>query len=141
MFTRSATLHTGTHAAPARHALAVRLADTPWRRFRGLMLCPPLATEPCPQALLITRCPSVHGFFMRYALDVVYLARTALNVGDDEARFTVTHTAHLRPWCASVGRSRSAHALEMPAGSIARLQIRPGHELRLHRRLGPDIVN
>lgn len=144
-FNQPATLCTGTTAAPIHHALSLRVADTTWSRFRGLMCCAPLESEPQPQALLITRCPSVHGFFMRYAVDVIYLGRTGTGTGRDEARYTVTHTACLKPWRVSFGRSRvtvtaqgrqverSAHALELPEGSIGRLQIQAGDELRLHR--------
>lgn len=108
-------------ATLARHAISLRVAQNSWTRFRGLMLAPPLATEPLTQALLITRCPSVHSFFMRYAIDVVYL----------NAQYTVTHTACLKPWRVSIGRG-SAHALELPAGSIQRLQIQAGDELAVH---------
>src|SRR5262245_35945309 len=103
-FSRSAILHTGLNATPARHALCLRVASNAWSRFRGLMLAAPLATEPQTQALLITPCPSVHGFFMRYAIDVVYLAKAATDASrasgaqQGTAHYTVTHTANLKPW-------------------------------------------
>lgn len=127
-FPHNATLHTRT--TPARHVLRLRVARNTWTRFRGLMLAPPLQSDPSPQGLLITRCPSVHGFFMRYAIDVVYLGRAALSE-DGGTRYEVTHTATLPPWRVSFGRRASAHALELPAGSIERMGIRVGDELRL----------
>jgi uncharacterized membrane protein (UPF0127 family) len=140
-FTRPATLHTGLNANPVCHVLCLRVAQNSWSRFRGLMLTARLQTEPATQALLITRCPSVHGFFMRYAVDVVYLAKAHTGAQHDAAHYTVTHTTTLKPWRISFGRSRvadtpqgrhtqrSAHALEMPAGSIQRMQIRAGDKL------------
>ena len=96
------------------------------------MLAAPLETEPRTQALLITRCPSVHGFFMRYAIDVVYLASAANGMQHGAAHYIVTHTTTLKPWRISFGRGRCAHALELPAGSIQRLQIETGDELVVH---------
>jgi uncharacterized membrane protein (UPF0127 family) len=127
-FLHNAILHTRSSAA--RHALRLRVARNTWSRFRGLMLAPPLQREPAAQGLLITRCPSVHGFFMRYAIDVVYLG-TATPSTEGETRYAVTHTATLKPWRVSFGRNATAHALELPAGSIERWQIHVGDELRL----------
>jgi hypothetical protein len=88
------------------------------------MFAGPLRDDPV-HGLLITRCPSVHGFFMRYAVDVVYLSRAL------QGAYTVTHTATLKPWRVSLGRNGSAHALELPAGSIDKLRIRRGDELQV----------
>lgn len=108
------------------------------------MLAPPLNINPQTQALLITRCPSVHGFFMRFAIDVVYLARSTMSGRHGAGHYTVTHTTTLMPWCISFGRrrvvvtsqgsrtQRSEHALELPAGSLERLQIKAGDELVVH---------
>jgi len=129
-FTRTATLHTTL----GPQAVRLRIANGWWSRFRGLMLAPPLQTDPTAQALLITRCPSVHGFFMRYALDVVYLAAPTPSHNATQ-RYKVTHVATLRPWRISLGRryqrQPSAHALELPANSAARWNIRPGDTLEI----------
>lgn len=111
------------HTASGVHALELKLADTFFSRFRGLMLREALQPN---QGLLITRCPSVHSLFMRFAIDVVYLDQSGL----------VTRCApQLKPWRASAGRSRlaghtTAHALELPAGSIRHLSIETGNRLR-----------
>jgi hypothetical protein len=49
----------------------VRIATGLWDRFRGLMLKQQL---PAGEGLLLTRCKSVHTCFMRFPIDVVYLA-------------------------------------------------------------------
>ncbi len=133
-FTESATLH----SARGSHALKLRTARGLWSRFRGLMLTAPLPAAPVPHALFIPRCPSVHGFFMRHAIDVVYLA------ADGDSRYRVTHVTTLKPWRVSVGKARrlvtqdgmrtwrSAHALELPAGSILKLGLTPDDRLELH---------
>lgn len=141
-FNESATLHT----AHGPQALRVKTARGFWGRFRGLMLANPLSSTPSAQGLLIPRCPSVHGFFMRYALDVVYLAsdtRSPLPT-HGPTNYLVTHISHLKPWRFSMGKRwqppmgsgqsqplRSQHALELPAGSIAALGIAPGDRLEV----------
>lgn len=133
-FPQHATLHTPQEPLP----LQLHIARSLWRRWRGLMLTAPLLTQPVAQGLLIPHCPSVHGFFMRYPLDIIYLSR------DDPHHYTVTHTDTLAPWHISLGRStllptsqgtalrRSAHTLELPAGVIEKHQIAIGQQLEIH---------
>lgn len=111
------------------HPLRLCIADGFWPRFRGLMLAPPLQRQPQVQALLLRHCTSVHGGFMRYPLDIVYLADA-----NESGAHGVTHTARLRRWGVSMAprtRPPSKHVLELPAGSIAALDIAPGDWLRL----------
>ena len=144
-FDQHATLHT------RRGSLTLQLhtARHLWRRFSGLMGRRALATAPIPQGLLITRCPSVHGFFLRQTLDIVYVAddhrsRTAENPGGNNHRaYVVTHTAILKPWRVSLGKRwlhihqqgshwlHSAHALELPEGSVKAMGINPGDRLEI----------
>ncbi|PFH09432.1 uncharacterized membrane protein (UPF0127 family) [Collimonas sp. PA-H2] len=121
-----ATMHTGSGV----HKLTLRLADNFLQRFVGLMMSRPMRScvENMP-GLLITRCPSVHTAFMRYAIDVVYLD------GDGVVTKCIPQ---LKPWRASrssgrdgQGRplARAVHTLELPAGAIERLAIRHGDRL------------
>jgi uncharacterized membrane protein (UPF0127 family) len=101
------------------HALRLRVARGFFSRLRGLMFSAPL---PDSTGLLITRCTSVHTCFMRYALDLVYLA----------ANGEVTQcVSGVKPWRWSIStRGRGTrHVLELPAGSIAGLGIRTGDRL------------
>ncbi len=116
MNTTIAHLRTDNAARP----LQVRVASRFLPRLRGLLARPPLRTEPVVEALLITRCPSVHTLFMRYAIDVAYL---------DTRGAVVRCIDRLAPWRASFGGRRAAYALELPAGSLAGLGVRPGHRL------------
>ncbi|AKJ31663.1 DUF192 domain-containing protein [Caldimonas brevitalea] len=116
-----AVIYTATGAWQLRVRVAVRF----WSRWRGLMLSPPLRPD---AGLLIPRCASVHTCFMRYALDLVYL---------DAAGRVVACVPALKPWRANVCRVRgphhgaapaalARHCLELAAGTVAALGIRPG---------------
>lgn len=142
-FDQHATLHTPS----GPQALRLHTARHLWRRFSGLMGRRALATVPVPQGFLITRCPSVHGFFLRQTLDIVYVADDQFahpaHSGSHRKAFVVTHTATLKPWRVSVGKRwlhihqqgshwlRSAHALELPEGSVKAMGIAPGDRLEM----------
>ena len=92
------------------------VADRYFARMRGLLGRKGL--EPgC--GMLLTPEPSVHMFFMRFPIDVVFLDREHKVVG-------VRH--ELRPW--QVAGARGAHsALELPAGTAASAGIAEGDVL------------
>ena len=90
--------------------LKVYMADSFATRFRGLMLRPrdflPMGT-----GLLIAPCNSIHMMFMRFPIDVVYLAED----------YTVVKVArNIRPWIGiSACLKRGTWAvLELPSGSV-----------------------
>lgn len=134
-FDRPALLHTPRGST----ALRLSVARSPWRRFRGLMLTRRLEGIPDLHGLLIPDCASVHGFFMRYPLDVAYLAPVAGSV----AAWRVTQVERLRPWGLSWSRrpsaaaratgtpARGTHALELPAGTALALHLMPGDRLEV----------
>ncbi|HDS31142.1 MAG TPA: DUF192 domain-containing protein [Firmicutes bacterium] len=53
-------------------SLKLRLADNFWTRFKGLM-----GSEPPPtgEGVLIRPCNSIHMFFMKFAIDAIFLDR------------------------------------------------------------------
>ena len=120
-----------------KRSLSIRVANHFFSRLRGLMLAPPLLHD---QGLLITRCRSVHTGFMRAAIDVVYL---------DQDGVVTECDANLRPWRGSrsgkrgidgIRPGRARHTLELAAGSIERLQIRPGDQvLNAMFKAKPDV--
>jgi hypothetical protein len=69
--------------------------------------------------MLIDRAGSVHMFFMRFPIDVVFLDRDRRVVG-------VRHG--LRPWRVA-GARRAVAALELPAGVAAATEIETGDVL------------
>jgi uncharacterized membrane protein (UPF0127 family) len=66
--------------------------------------------------MLIDSAPSVHMFFMRFPIDVVFLDRDWKVVG-------VRH--RLRPWRVA-GARRAVAALELPAGAAAASGVQEG---------------
>lgn len=94
------------------------LADRPWPRMKGLLGRTSL--EP-GGGLLLRPAPSVHMWFMRFAIDVVFLDRENTIVG-------IAHT--LRPW-RMAGARRARSALELPAGTAERLELAQGDVLTI----------
>ena len=98
-------------------SLKVRIADTFWTRFVGLMLQKPL---PPATGLLITPCNSIHMCFMRFAIDAVYL---------DKQGKILKIVRNLRPWL-GVSACWQAHStLELTAGEADWLGLEVGQTL------------
>ncbi len=73
--------------------------------------------------MLIDAAPSVHMFFMRFPIDVVFLDRD----------WRVVRVVHgLRPWRVA-GARRAVAALELPAGAAAEAGIEEGDVLSLEQ--------
>jgi len=87
-----------------------------WSRFRGWM-----GRKPMPgTALLIYPCSSVHTFFMRTAIDVVFLSSDGQVVKLIEG---------MRPWRVSPIVFQAVAVLEMLAGDARKSGIREGERL------------
>ena len=91
-------------------------------RMRGLLGRDGL--EP-GSGMLIDRAPSVHMFFMRFPIDVVFL---------DRDRKVVRVVERLRPWRIA-GARRAAAALELPAGAAAAAGVGVGDTLVLENKV------
>jgi uncharacterized protein len=76
--------------------------------------------------MLIDAAPSVHMFFMRFPIDVVFLDRDWKVVG-------IRH--RLRPWRVA-GAKRAVAALELPAGTAAEAGLEEGDKLVLEELEG-----
>ena len=84
---------------------AREVADPFWSRFKGLQFRAGLAAG---AGLLLVPCSSIHTFWMRFAIDVVFL---------DDQGVVLGWRSGVRPWRV-VAPVRGAHAiLEVPAGS------------------------
>jgi uncharacterized membrane protein (UPF0127 family) len=71
-------------------------------------------------ALIIAPCWSVHTFFMRFTIDVVFVSREGT---------VVAVSPRLRPWRLAAGWGAYA-TIELAEGSAERSDIRPGDPLR-----------
>jgi uncharacterized membrane protein (UPF0127 family) len=110
--------HPRLHIDGRNTGLHIRQALSWWTRALGLLATPRL-DDPC--GLWISPCPSVHTGGMRYAIDVVFLAR--------DGRILKLCPA-LRPWRAA--GARGAHStLDLRAGLAQQLDLRPGQVLTL----------
>jgi uncharacterized protein len=92
---------------------AVRMRD----RIRGL-----LGRSGLPEgnALAIEPCSSIHTFFMKFAIDAVFV---------DGAGRVVHAIRDLRPWRATRVHRAAAQVVELPAGTLERTGTRAGDEL------------
>lgn len=97
-------------------AMQIKVADTFWQRFCGLM-----GTKSLPQnvGLLILPCNSVHMIGMRYAIDVIYL---------DENNQIIKVVENLQPWGFSMC-CQAKSTLEVAAGTVQRVKLCVGDRL------------
>ncbi len=97
------------------------VADSFWTRFRGFMG----RAEPAPgEGILFVPGGSVHMFFMRYPLDVVFC--------DRELRVLAVAES-VKPW-RTAGKRGAKRTLELAAGEAARRGVEVGTTLRLEDR-------
>jgi uncharacterized protein len=89
-------------------------------RGRGLMMASPLSSG---AGLVIEPCNSIHMFFMRFPLDVVFL---------DEKGTVVFMYQGIKPW--RVGRivRHAKCAVELPVGAIASSRTELGDKLQVN---------
>src|SRR5215210_6594894 len=94
------------------------LAESPLRRMRGLLGRRELDSG---HGILIRPAPAIHTWFMRFAIDAIFLDRD-LNV--------LSVRPELRPW-RTAGQRGARAVLELPAGEAERRGIEPGDKLEV----------
>jgi uncharacterized protein len=94
------------------------VAATPVARMRGLLGRDAIARD---EGLLLRPARSIHTWFMRFPIDVVFLGRDGTVVGVRE---------NVRPWRTAGGRGTRS-VLELAAGECARRGIVAGDRLAL----------
>jgi uncharacterized membrane protein (UPF0127 family) len=94
-----------------------RVANTFWSRFKGLMRAAPLNHR---EGLILVGEKSIHTFFMRFSIDVVYV---------DKGYTVIRADAHVAPNRVGPIVTRAAYVLEMPAGVIAATATQTGDRL------------
>jgi uncharacterized protein len=92
------------------------VARTALQRMKGLLGRRALSSE---EGLLLQPAGSVHTWFMRFPIDVVFLDRELRVLRVVEA---------LDPWRMAAARGAKA-VLELPAGAAARVRLQVGDEL------------
>lgn len=99
-------------------ASAADLAGTSEQRRTGLLNRTGL--EP-GEGLFIVPCEAVHCFFMKFAIDVIFL---------DKKHRVVKVRPSLKPWRIA-GSLRANSVLELPEGQIAATATQPGDQLEI----------
>lgn len=101
------------------HALAsdVQEATNPWARMVGLLGRAYLGPG---EGLYLRSCGAIHTWFMRFAIDVLYLDRNGR---------VVKAVPALGPFQFSSGGRHARSTLELPAGTIALTETQAGDEL------------
>ena len=94
------------------------VADSAWSRMRGLLGRRGLESG---EGLLLRPTGSVHTFFMRFPIDVVFLSREG----------EVLKVARALPAWRTAGARRAKAALELAADEAQRREIRVGTRLDL----------
>ena len=99
--------------------LKILHANTFWQRFKGLLFHKSPIVE---EGLLITRCNSIHMFFMKFPVDAVFL---------DQTNTVVKVASNVKPWSV-ISPVRSAYStLELPSGTISKRSIGVGDTIIL----------
>ena len=94
-------------------------ADTPLARMIGLLN----RSEILPhQGLLITKCNSIHMFFMKFSIDVLFVSRDHQVVGLVKG---------IKPFRLSRTYFTASYALELAPGAIDNSQTEVGDQLEL----------
>jgi uncharacterized membrane protein (UPF0127 family) len=106
----SISLHDGARLCRAL------VADGPVSRGVGLLGKRGLSED---EGLLIVPCSSVHTWFMRFPIDVLYLSR------DD----VVLKLTTMPPFRMSLGGRGAAKVIELPAGRAEAVGVRQGERL------------
>lgn len=94
-------------------------ADRMWPRMRGLLGRGALAPS---EGLWITPCNSIHMFFMRCTIDVVFI--------DEQLQVVRVHE-DVKPWTMARGGKHAHSVLELPPGTAAFYNIRVGDKLTI----------
>jgi len=97
-------------------ATRVEIADSSIKRIIGLMFTKNLGER---DGLLITPCNSIHTFFMRYDLDIVFLSRN---------NKVVKVIRNMKPWRMTWIYFKATKVLEMMGGTLP-AEINAGDEL------------
>ena len=97
---------------------AIEVASTAVHRVKGLLGRECLEDG---QGLLFFRCASLHTFFMRFPVDILYV---------DKSGKVLKIAPEVKPFKLVAAPFRSYFALELPMGSVRRSKTRVGDHLR-----------
>jgi len=100
-------------------ASRIRIARNPWARMKGLLGANDL---PKGDALVITHCQSIHMFFMKFPIDVIFCDRHNKVVG---------LCSNIKPFCLSPVFFKASYAIELPTGIIIASKTKVGDIIKV----------
>ena len=100
-------------------ASRIEIAQSSWARMKGLLGRRGLSSG---EALVITHCQSIHMFFMKFPIDVIFCDRQDKVVG---------LCGGIKPFCLSPIFFKASYAIELPSGSIAASKTQIGDQVQL----------
>jgi uncharacterized membrane protein (UPF0127 family) len=100
-------------------ASRIKIAQNPWARMKGLLGTRDLSPG---NALIITHCQSIHMFFMKFSIDVIFCDRQNKVIG---------LCACINPFCLSPIFLKASYAIELPQESIAASKTQIGDQIDL----------
>ncbi len=99
-------------------ATNVKTADNPYTRVMGLMF---KGNMNGMGGLLLDPCNSIHTFFMRFSIDVVFISKNDV---------VIKVKRDMKPWKMSWLYIKARKTLELPAGSLP-VSIKEGVQLEV----------
>lgn len=93
------------------------LADTPLSRIVGLLKRESLSSD---EGMVITHCRSIHMFFMRFAIDVIFIDKNSRIVGLVKS---------IKPFRMSPYFFKACSAIELAAGTIEKTKTLIGDQI------------
>lgn len=97
----------------------IKIADTFWLRLQGLI--GKKALQP-GEGLLLRPCSQVHTWFMKFAIDLIFL---------DQEGIIVQLVSAIAPGRVSPLVIKAGQVLELEAGTIMRYQLKEGEKLTI----------
>ncbi len=99
-------------------ASRVKIANNSWTRMKGLLGG---ADFPPGEALIITHCQSIHMFFMKFSIDVIFC---------DSQNKVVGLCQDIKPFYLSPVFFKASFAIELPSGTIAASKTQLGDQVQ-----------
>lgn len=96
-----------------------KIADTFFSRMVGLLNRDKLSEN---EGLVITHCNSIHMFFMKFAIDVIFI---------DSSKKVVGLARNIKPNCLSKIYWKASSAIELPVGVILQSKTEIGDKIIL----------
>jgi uncharacterized protein len=100
---------------------SIAVATSFWQRGKGLMFASGLGQG---EGMIIDPCTSIHTFWMRFPIDVLYMDRNHCVIRTDES---------MKPWRIGPVFTGSKWVIELPAGTISATGTQAGDIIEIIR--------